>query len=187
MSAAEYNFPNPPADEPQWLALTQAVFNSQAARWDYGTCGGGLRWQFDQLNVGWTTKTSACNAGFFNVAARLGAYTGNHTYFYWANKAWDWMIDIHLISPDFVVYDNTATTDNCSLVDQAHYTYTTGMALNGAAVMWNQTQDETWRNRTMLLWNNCLPFYFTPNNSNPPMVMREPCELTDMCDLDDVR
>lgn len=27
MSAAENNFPNPPPDQPQWLALAQAVFN----------------------------------------------------------------------------------------------------------------------------------------------------------------
>lgn len=27
MSAAENNFPNPPSDQPQWLALAQAVFN----------------------------------------------------------------------------------------------------------------------------------------------------------------
>ena len=32
MTAAENNFPNPPSDEPQWLALAQAVFNTQAAK-----------------------------------------------------------------------------------------------------------------------------------------------------------
>lgn len=31
MLAAENNFPNPPADQPQWLALAQAVFATQAA------------------------------------------------------------------------------------------------------------------------------------------------------------
>lgn len=38
MSAAEFNFPNPPPDEPQWLALAQAVFNSQAPRWNTESC-----------------------------------------------------------------------------------------------------------------------------------------------------
>ncbi|EGS22769.1 uncharacterized protein CTHT_0012440 [Thermochaetoides thermophila DSM 1495] len=32
LSAAEYKFKDPPRDKPQWLALAQAVFNSQAAR-----------------------------------------------------------------------------------------------------------------------------------------------------------
>lgn len=51
MSAAEYNFPHPEADEPQWLALAQAVFNTQAARWDTEHCGGGLRWQIFQVRI----------------------------------------------------------------------------------------------------------------------------------------
>ena len=34
MTAAEYKFPNPPPTKPQWLALAQGVFNSQALRWN---------------------------------------------------------------------------------------------------------------------------------------------------------
>jgi hypothetical protein len=45
MVAAELRFPDPPKDQPQWLSLAQAVFNTQAPRWDPTTCGGGLRWQ----------------------------------------------------------------------------------------------------------------------------------------------
>lgn len=43
MSAAETNFREPPAGEPGWLALTQAVFNEQAGRYDAeaSRCGGG--------------------------------------------------------------------------------------------------------------------------------------------------
>src|SRR5207248_11348346 len=44
MTAAELKFPDPPPDQPSWLSLAQAVFNSQAGVW-YGTCGGGIRWQ----------------------------------------------------------------------------------------------------------------------------------------------
>lgn len=52
MSAAEFNFPNPPSDQPQWLALAQAVFNSQAPRWNTDSCGGGLKWQIFTFNNG---------------------------------------------------------------------------------------------------------------------------------------
>ncbi|KFY46683.1 hypothetical protein V494_00374 [Pseudogymnoascus sp. VKM F-4513 (FW-928)] len=45
MTAAEFNFENPPPDQPQWLALAQAVFHTQAERLDPKTCGGGLHWQ----------------------------------------------------------------------------------------------------------------------------------------------
>ena len=34
MAAAERNFSNPSPDQPQWLYLAQAVFNTMAARWD---------------------------------------------------------------------------------------------------------------------------------------------------------
>lgn len=75
MSAAEVKFPNPPDDQPQWLALAQAVFNSQAERWDNTSCGGGLRWQIFTFNNGYNYKNSISGGCFFNVAARLGYYS----------------------------------------------------------------------------------------------------------------
>lgn len=90
MSAAEYNFENPDAGDPGWLALAQGVFNSQAARWDAADCGGGLRWQIFTWNNGYDYKNTPSNGGLFNLASRLGAYTGNQTYFDWADKLWDW-------------------------------------------------------------------------------------------------
>jgi len=59
MLAAENKFPNPPDDKPQWLALAQAVFNTQANpdRHD-DTCNGGLRWQIPFSNNGYDYKNS---------------------------------------------------------------------------------------------------------------------------------
>jgi mannan endo-1,6-alpha-mannosidase len=59
MLAAENNFPDPPSDQPQWLALAQAVFNTQADpnRHD-DTCNGGLRWQIPLSNNGYNYKNS---------------------------------------------------------------------------------------------------------------------------------
>lgn len=59
MQAAELNFPDPPSDKPQWLALAQAVFNTQAdpSRHD-DTCNGGLRWQIPLSNNGYDYKNS---------------------------------------------------------------------------------------------------------------------------------
>lgn len=62
MSAAEYNFPNPPADKPQWLGLAQAVFNTQASRWDTEYCDGGLRWQIFTWNNGYDYKVGSARA-----------------------------------------------------------------------------------------------------------------------------
>lgn len=60
MLAAETRFSDPePTNPKQWLALTQAVFNTQAApdRHD-DTCGGGLRWQIPPYNNGYNYKNS---------------------------------------------------------------------------------------------------------------------------------
>jgi len=71
MLAAENNFPNPPADQPQWLALAQAVFHTQASpdRHD-DTCNGGLRWQIPWANNGYDDKNSKHGISEFTVAKR---------------------------------------------------------------------------------------------------------------------
>jgi mannan endo-1,6-alpha-mannosidase len=61
MTAAEYEFPNPPEDQPQWAALAQAVFDSQRRRLNAedgedGTCGGGLRWTISLASPGYDYK-----------------------------------------------------------------------------------------------------------------------------------
>ena len=71
MTAAEEVFMNPPKSKPQWLALAQAVYNRQVPRWDQATCGGGLRWQFNQFNAGFTYKSTIANTCLMNLAARL--------------------------------------------------------------------------------------------------------------------
>lgn len=98
MSAAEHNSLNPPPDSPQRLALAQAVFNTQAARWDEHECGGGLLWQIFQWNNGYNYKNSISQACFFNIAARLARYTGNHSHAEWAGRAWDWMVATEILN-----------------------------------------------------------------------------------------
>ena len=138
MSAAELKFQNPDDKQPQWLALAQAVFNRQAVRWDTETCGGGLRWQIFSFNKGYNYKNSISNGCFINIGARLGAYTGNQTYFDWVEKVWDWMVEIDLISPSFQVFDGTDVTINCTQLDHIQWSYNGGVLLLAAATMWNQ-------------------------------------------------
>lgn len=137
MTAAEEAFPNPPANQPQWLALAQAVFNSQAMRWDTTTCAGGLRWQIFTWNNGYNYKNSIANGCFFNVAARLAAYTHNSTYSDWANKAYDWVEHVGLMSPSYQVFDGTDDLLNCTQLNHIQWTYNAGVFLHGATYMWN--------------------------------------------------
>lgn len=137
MSAAEQKFPDPPEGSPQWLALAQAVFNSQAARWDESTCAGGLRWQIFTFNSGYDYKNSISNGCFFNLAARLARYTGNATYAEWAVKTYDWVTAVGLMSDKFEVFDGTDDTINCTRLNHYQWTYNAGVYLLGAATMYN--------------------------------------------------
>ena len=184
MSAAEANFPNPSPDQPQWLALAQAVFNSQALRWDNSTCAGGLRWQVFAFNNGYNYKNTISNGCFFNVAARLYAYTGNQTYGDWAERAYDWVGAVGLMSNTYQFFDGTDDTANCSTQNHIQWTYNAGIFLYGSAMMWNKTGSDTWKQRTSSIWTAASVFFTGTNNQ----VMYEvACEPSNNCDVDQLR
>jgi mannan endo-1,6-alpha-mannosidase len=139
MTAAETNFPNPPKDSPQWLALAQGVFNTQAVQYDVKpiTCGGGLRWQIFSFNAGYNYKNAISNGAFFSLGARLARYTGNTTYYERADKAYQWVQDIGMITADYSIYDGTDERNNCTDFDHNRWTYNVGVFLIGAANMYN--------------------------------------------------
>lgn len=138
LTAAELNFPNPPADQPQWLALAQAVFNTQAdpKRYDE-TCNGGLRWQIPFSNLGYDYKNTISNGCFFNMGARLAVYTGNETYAKYAERAWDWTTGVGFIDKDYNVYDGGHIEYNCTDINPVQFSYNHGVFLLGAATMYN--------------------------------------------------
>src|SRR2546423_726376 len=137
MSAAENVFPNPPSDQPQWLALAQAVFNTQAVRWDNSSCGGGLRWQIFTFNNGFNYKNSISQGCFFNLGARLARYTGNSTYARWAETTWDWVSAVGLMSDQYQFFDGTDDTQNCTSINRIQWSYNSGVYMLGAATMYN--------------------------------------------------
>ncbi|KAI5242962.1 mannan endo-1,6-alpha-mannosidase [Aureobasidium subglaciale] len=185
MSAAELKFPNPPSDKPQWLALAQAVFNSQALRWDDSTCGGGLRWQIFTFNQGYDYKNTISNGAFFNIAARLAAYTGNQTYAEWAEKSFQWTHDIGLMSDDYYFYDGSDDKINCTELNHIQWSYNAGVHLLGAATMWNVTQDEVWRERTLGIWNATHVFFTQQGGQGDGQIMFEvACEPGNNCNID---
>lgn len=68
MLATEVGYTDPPEDQPQWVALAQAVFNEQTSedrRVPDGRCKWGLRWQVYSTNNGYdyinsTSDQSRC-------------------------------------------------------------------------------------------------------------------------------
>ncbi|KAI1112308.1 glycoside hydrolase family 76 protein [Nemania sp. NC0429] len=165
MQAAEQNFPDPPEDEPQWLALAQAVWNTQADpdRHD-ATCGGGLRWQIPFANNGYDYKNSIANGIFFNLGARLARYTNNKTYAEVAEKTWDWVVDVGFMDKDYNIFDGAHVGTNCTDINRAQFSYNNGVFILGAAYMYNYTQDAKWEARVNGLINSTFRVFF-PNNT----------------------
>ncbi len=191
MSAAEYNFPDPPKDQPQWVALAQAVFNTQAARWDTEHCNGGLRWQIFTWNNGYDYKNSISQACFFNIAARLALYTGNTTYVDWAVKTWDWMTEMKFMTDNYRVYDGAHIEDNCVTITPYEFSYNVGSFLLGAAAMYeyynsqSQTSDsDVWRERVDGLLNSTENIFFYGTDTNDKVMIEIACEPVDLCDVD---
>lgn len=136
MSAAERGFKDPPRDEPQWLALVQAVFNRQVSRWDPASCGGGLRWQVFYSNNGYDYKNSVSNGLLLQMGARLARYTGNATYAEWAEKTWEWSRGLGLVSDNYIIHDG-AHIPQCYVTSPILWSYNAGIYLAGAAYLYD--------------------------------------------------
>lgn len=184
LSAAEYDFPSPPADQPQWLALAEAVFNTQWPRWETATCGGGLKWQVFESNAGYFYKNTVSNGAFFQIAARLARYTGNQTYVEWADRAWDWMSAIGLFDADYNVFDGSDEKINCTETDHTAWSYNPALLIYGTASLYNYTNGSAiWEERTSgLLRATIRNFYSLPNATN--ILFEQACEPHNTCNND---
>ncbi|KAL6716978.1 hypothetical protein ACLMJK_004891 [Lecanora helva] len=184
LSAAEFNFPAPPAKSPSWLALAQAVFNLQVSRWDTQHCGGGLRWQIFSFNNGYDYKNSISNGGLFQLAARLARYTGNQTYADWAEKVYDWEAASPLLTDDYLVYDGAEIDTNCTQAGKLQWTYNIGTFLMGAANMYNYTNgDQKWQTRVQGMLKG-LEAFFPAQYGGGNIMVEIACEPQGTCNYD---
>ncbi|KAH8659257.1 glycosyl hydrolase family 76-domain-containing protein [Tricladium varicosporioides] len=184
MSAAEKDYPQPTIGKYSWVQLVENLWNTQVRRWDTTTCGGGLRWQIFDFNNGYTYKNTVSNGAFFQLSARLARFTGNQTYVDWANKSYDWAVNLGLITPDYHVYDGSDILKNCSDQNKVIWTYNAGIYLYGSAMMYNYTNGSAlWETRTQGFFNATANF-FSPYD-NATNIMYEPaCETVHTCNVD---
>lgn len=144
MTAAERGFPLPPGqNSTSWVQLAQNVFDSQVARWDTSSCGGGLRWQIFTFNNGYNYKNALANGNFAQLGARLALYTGNSTYSDWAGNVTQWSLDSGLISDTGAIWDGASTTTNCSQFNHLQWTASAGTYLSALAYSSNEVRDHT--------------------------------------------
>jgi len=186
LAALEYGFPVPAGTASSiWLDLPVAVFNSMVPRWDTTQCNGGLRWQIFSNNAGFDYKNTISNGGFFQIAARLARYTGNQTYVDWAEKSWDWMYNIGLISPQYMVFDGTDPKINCTQVDHTAWSYNPAVLLYGTATLYNLTNGTAaWGDRTTGLLTFIEETFFSPYPNATNIMFEYACEPYDSCNND---
>ena len=69
------------------------------------------------------------------------------------------MSDVGLIGGQkgYSIFDGTSEKNNCSTVDHIQWSYSAGMMLNAAAVMWNATGDDEWKTRAQGVWESSVP------------------------------
>ncbi|CAI5756536.1 unnamed protein product [Candida verbasci] len=184
MAAAERNFSNPTDEKKSWLGLAQAVFNTMTARWDTSECNGGLRWQIFQWNSGYDYKNSVSNGCLFHLAARLARYTANDTYVDWAEKVWDWMYGVGLLTEGkwWFVYDGVKIANNCSNITGYQWTYNQGLMLAGCAYLYNYTEDERWLNYTLNLLRSAQVFF--DDISGNKVMYEAACQPSGNCNND---
>lgn len=182
LSAAERNFPQPKSDLPSWLEISENVFSQLESRWDTKDCGGGIFWQIRADNPnGLKYKNTISNGGAMNLAARLARATGKTSYLDWAEKIWDWTWNLKMIDHNnYHVYDGAGIESGCKKTNVEAYTYTTGIYLEAAAVMYNVTGKQEWAERAEKLLDGASWFFF--NNGKVKNVMYEgACEPRSNC------
>ncbi|CAI4896243.1 CKB_collapsed_G0042840.mRNA.1.CDS.1 [Saccharomyces cerevisiae] len=163
MGAVERNFTDPGDGKPGWLAMVQAVFNTMYSRWDSEHCGGGLRWQIFTWNSGYNYKNTVSNACLFQIAARLGRYTGNTTYLEVAEQVFDWLVDVgYVVLNDTAnVFDGAEIDTNCTDITKIEWTYNHGIVLGGLAYMYNATNGTgEWETSLTKILNGAKSYFF---------------------------
>ncbi|KAK1834097.1 putative glycosyl hydrolase [Podospora conica] len=191
LHAAETDLPAHDKDDvPTWLGLAENVLKSQLMRWDNEiedekkakepTCGGGLRWQIPPSNAGYNYKNSWSNGCYFDLAARLGALTGNQTYTDAATTAFEWMQSVGLIDKEtWRVYDGGHTEQNCSDINKIEFSANAAVLISGAAHMYNSTGSATWKNRLDGLLAHTLKNFFPDG-----VAVERACETGPTCTTD---
>ena len=191
MNAAEKNFTQPDKGYPPWLYFAQATFNKIAGRWDTTLCGGGLKWQIFPWNAGYDYKNMVSNGVLFHMAARLARFTNNDSYVDWSEKVWKWARGVNFLSPIYPdatnnfdmymrVYDGAHTTDNCTDIATAEWTYDQGLMISGCAYLYNYTGDSVWLDRVDQLWSRATSMFGTDNSTYFPgsKILYEPSCMT---------
>lgn len=182
ITAAEIKLPQSPSGV-SWQNMAINVYDEVNDRWDGGSCNGGLGWQISPDADGYHYKNAISNGLFFQLAARLGAVTGDVQYTSRAVTAWNWSQSVGLVEKgSYKVYDGTDAKKGCIDLDHDQWSYNVGAYLYGAAVMLSHTGDTaTWTPHV-----NGLIGAAQAGFSNNGVLVETMCEAKGTCNADQV-
>ncbi|KAF3940126.1 hypothetical protein ABW19_dt0209443 [Dactylella cylindrospora] len=167
-----------------FLEITQTVQNLQAGRWDETNCGGGLRWQINPANDGYSYKNTISNANpltFCKIGARLARYTKNSTYADWAEKTYKWLKATKIIRDDYYINDGAWIPD-CTKFSEHRWSYNYGTLLAGCAAMFNFTDgDQYWREQIDGILAATYATFFDAENG---AIKEIQCQDSNTCNAD---
>lgn len=102
-----------------------------------------------------TLFTGDVNTNFMLLSARLAVMTGNKTYGDWADKTWDWLERVQLISStNYTVYTAVPWIPGTEFVPSAHFDLQSsinGAAASAAAHMYNVVRAPVFRFTSSML------------------------------------
>ena len=136
LQAAEVQFLSDAALPLSYAILAEKVFEQLTTRWDQATCAGGLNSTISQTSAP-TTKDVIAAAELFQLGSRLALSTGDGSYTAWANRIFDWISGVGLLSSDWNVYANADPSSNCTEIDRTRWSISAGEMLYGSALMYN--------------------------------------------------
>ncbi|KXJ89888.1 mannan endo-1,6-alpha-mannosidase DCW1 [Microdochium bolleyi] len=172
LGAAETGYPDPPEDQPQWLALAQGTLHSQINPQrrivdQSNPCNWGLRWQVFPQNNGYDYVNTISNGCFMNMAARTGRYTGNKTYLDLAERTYDLLKELKYIDENFEVHDGGHEKKQCKDINKLTFSYNAAILMQSCAYMYNVTNGgEKWKREIDGLLDRTIKSFFT-NSSDP--------------------
>ncbi|KAF3318773.1 hydrolase 76 protein [Orbilia oligospora] len=186
MDAVERVFPE--TDEQKkmgagFLEITQTVHNTQDARWDNTTCGGGLRWQIVTIKGGYFYKNTISNGLYFQQSARLAKYTGNTSYADAAEMSYKWMRESNLIQDDYWINDGLDVNE-CTKLTTKRWTYNYGTIMAGCAAMYNFTTGSKRAYWKQELDNVLNSTYATFIDAETGALKEIQCQESKTCDMD---
>jgi len=148
-----------------------------------------LQWGFEVADLylqQWLRLQEFClKRRLLPIVSSFGQIHRQSNLSHWANKSYDWSVRIGLIDPNYHIFDGTDDTKNCTSLDEIIWTYNAGIALYGAAVLYNYTNGSAlWAERTDGLLNATANFFSPYENSSN--IMYEPaCETVNTCNNDE--